>query len=772
MSNRFPSSIEQNKFTNQKLNQKQKSNPRLSNELYEVSQLQEIFHLYSNNSKYLTNKQYSQFLSDAQLIDNDLLSIKYSNILFYSFTKAKNNLTFQSFCDLIIKLTELKFQEEFMINQATSLSKFIATYITPLIKILKSTPVTNNSRNNDNPNYPIINYQLLISKLGNKLNKEIFEGNYLLFAKIYLKYFCFEKLKISNQQKNHLSSRAFNKVMKDFEICPFYITTEQLNEVYENVILNKDLVLQNMINSINIDMCSNEGMFYTLYHFMASFYLLAVNNILITNNEEEKNNLWQIFVKGSDSEALNRIIKLFYKSQNLKNIMPNEINQAENEYNNNINNDINNDNLNQMNNDINNSNNEMKMSENSQNNLKTSNNNLSKMNIERYNTNPNKKFFDDSNQSIQLKTLPHEGQIRVLKVKEMAPEIVRKYYDTLISIYKFYSELFYETIFSIYMTQNGFIKFIRDMGLVSNNYSQIENCKVNETNSNLTEMYLNNKLKANLLTFSTINFYFSKFSTNSKGIIQKNNNKRIDFENFVYIILCLANKIYNPQFNSISYENKSFPIEILIMSEFPIKYANAFIDNYVIPLYTDIRTLVEEESFTLKNLNFLLESMKNYTNKIISLLIRIIKVYSDGKDYVDYNQYFKLLTDFEIFPDLISRTRMIKIFIHFIDNFDREYVIKGNNKIVLSLERCAKAILFIGIGGNDKKDNGNNDSGEILVKLIYFLQRMGQTKGIKNISLKTGNISTQRDFIKFVEDMKNKIIPTSVDDEKQFSELI
>ena len=105
MSNRFPSSIEQNKITNKKLNQKSK--PRLSNELYEVSQLQEIFHLYSNNSKYLTNKQYSQFLSDAQLIDNDLLSIKYSNILFYSFTKAKNNLTFQSFCDLIIKLTEL-----------------------------------------------------------------------------------------------------------------------------------------------------------------------------------------------------------------------------------------------------------------------------------------------------------------------------------------------------------------------------------------------------------------------------------------------------------------------------------------------------------------------------------------------------------------------------------------------------------------------------------------------------------------------------------------
>ena len=766
MSNRFPSSIEQNKFTNQKLNQKQKSNPRLSNELYEVSQLQEIFHLYSNNSKYLTNKQYSQFLSDAQLIDNDLLSIKYSNILFYSFTKAKNNLTFQSFCDLIIKLTELKFQEEFMINQATSLSKFIETYITPLIKILKSNPLSNNTKvNNTNSTLPMINYQLLISKIGNRLNKEIFEGNYLLFAKVYLKYFCFEKLKISNQQKNHLSSRAFCKVMRDFEICPYYITIEQINEVYENIILNKDLVLENMIKSINTDMCSNEGMFYTLYHFMASFYLLAVNNILFTNNEEEKNNLWQIFVKGSDSEALNGLIKILYKSQNLKNIMPNEINQAENEYNNNMNS---NNNLIDGNNEINNSNNEIPLS--SQSNLKSS---ISRMNIEKYNTNPNKKIIDDySNQTTEIKTLPHEGKLRILKVKEMAPEIVRKYYDTLTSIYKFYSELYYETIFSIYMTQNGFIKFIRDMGLVSNNYNQIENSKVNDTNVNLTEMYLNNKLKANLLSFSTLNFYFSKFSTNSKGIIQKNNNKRIDFENFVYIILCLANKIYNPQFNSISYENKSFPIEILTMSEFPIKYANAFIDNYVIPLYTDIKTFVEEESFTFENLNLLFDSMKNYINKIISLLIRVLKVYSDGKDYIDYNQYFKFLCDFEIFPDLISRTRMIKIFIHFIDNFDREYVIKGNNKILLTLERCAKAILFIGIGGSDKKNN-KSDSNEVLINLIYFLQRMGQTQGIKNVSLISGNISTQRDFIKYVENLKNKIIPSNYNiEEKNFSDLI
>ena len=491
---------------------------------------------------------------------------------------------------------------------------------------------------------------------------------------------------------------------------------------------------------------------------MASFYLLAVNNILLTNNEEEKNNLWLIFAKGSDSEALNTIIQLFYKSENLKNIMPNEINQAEKEYKkindsneNNIEENIENNEKNN-NNEMNKSNNEL--SQISQNKLNLSNNDLSKRNIEKYIIKSNRNL-EDSLENEKLKSISKEGNNKIFKVKQMFPEILKKYYNILTSIYKFYSELFYETIFSIYMTQNGFIKFIKDMGLESSNYNQIENSKVNESNKKLTELYLDNKLKANLLSFSTLNFYFSKFSSNSKGIIQKNNNKRIDFENFINLILCLSNKIYNPQFNSISFENKYFPIENLINTEFPIKYSIDFINNFILPLYNDIRSFIEEENFSLENLNLLFESIKNDINKITNLLIRILKIYSDDKNYIDYFQYFKMLSDFEIFPNLISKTKMIKIFIHFIENFDEEYLIKGNNKIYLSLNRCAKAILFIGIQ-NDKNNNGI-ESNEILVKLFYFLQRIGQTKGFKNISLKSGNVSIQRDFKKLIDEICNKI---------------
>ena len=743
MSNRTIQKFHQCRCNKQKLIKKQPSKDITSNDLYEVAQLKEIFLIYSNNEKYFTNQQYLQFLSDAQLLDDDLLSIKNANIIFYTFTKAKNNLNFQSFCDLIIKLTELKFKEEFINNQSATFSKFILTYITPLIEVLQSTPISIN-------NNSTINYQLIIWKLSTKLNKEIFENNYLLFAKLYLKYFCFENLKISKKQKNHLSGRALNKVMNEFQICPLYITELQLNDVYDNIILNKDFVLNTMNKSINNEMCYNEGMYFTLYHFMCSFYLIGIHNILLTNNENEKDDLWKIFINGSDSEAMNRIISLFYKSELLKKIMPNDISQIENENDDNINNINLNKNFDNNNNE-NEINNEINDEQNIHNNLKSFNN-ISNIN--------------NSNEKIDLKSQIQDLENKILKMKDMAPEILRLYYNILTSIYKFYSELFYETIFSIYMTQNGFSKFINDIGLISSNYNQIENSKVSESNDNLTKMYLNNNLKENLLSFSTINFYFSKFSTNSKGIIQKNNNKRIDFENFINLILCLTNKIYNPQFNSISFENKYFTIENLINTEFPIKYSIDFINNFILPLYNDIRSFIEEENFSLENLNLLFESIQNDINKIVNILIRILKIYSDEKNYIDYFQYFKMLSEFEIFPNLISKTKMIKIFIHFIENFDDVYLIKGNNKIYLSLDRCAKAILFIGIQYNN--NNNEIESNEILVKLFYFLQKMIQTNGLKNVSLKSGNVSIQKDFKKLVDELNNKIANIHSNKENNF----
>ena len=101
--------ISQRTYTLDKGASQKRQSSALFNKTNEINQLKNLFLHYSNNEPYITNKQYIKFLSDSQLIDNISLTQKYSNILFYSFSKAKNVLSFQGFCDLIVKIIELKY---------------------------------------------------------------------------------------------------------------------------------------------------------------------------------------------------------------------------------------------------------------------------------------------------------------------------------------------------------------------------------------------------------------------------------------------------------------------------------------------------------------------------------------------------------------------------------------------------------------------------------------------------------------------------------------
>ena len=165
-----------------------------------------------------------------------------------------------------------------------------------------------------------------------------------------------------------------------------------------------------------------------------------------------------------------------------------------------------------------------------------------------------------------------------------------------------------------------------------------------------------------------------------------------------------------------TYDNKSFTIENLFQQECPIKYAYGFIENYLSPLYTDIKNFIEEESFSYENLEviFSADPVKKFISNITNGLVSILKLYADGRNTITYNEYFKVLSDFEIFPDLVTRTKMIKIFINFINDFDKEFIIKSNNKVFLSIDKCAYAILFIALG------SGENTNIKIWMKLSWI----------------------------------------------------
>ena len=675
-----------------------------------ISNLKEIFNHFSNNSKYLSNKDYKIFLIETSLLDDIKITPEYSNILFYSFSSAKNCISFQTFCKLLIKISSIKFPQKYKESEENALFLLFDVYLNPLLKIyqiIDSDEKNKSDIKKEDFIFNNINQKLIIQKIVSRMTKDIIEKNYLLFLKIYQKYFCFENLKISNSQKGHLSNKAFIKVFNDFNISPKYINPEKIENIFNIIIKNSEYIINIMNNFINIDLCNNDGMLFTLFHFILGIYLVSVINVITTNYDENApNNIWEVFINNNDSKAFKNLLLLFYKSENIKTVMNEDIKKMQFEI-------------------------------------------LTNEDKEYYNFNEESKdntSFNNEEYSNQLSPiiskLKENDNKNILTYSEMVPIILNKHKKQLISIYKYYSELFLETNFSVYMTQNGFISLIKDMNLLLKK----EYIPKNYNNMSSHQKFLFQNKVINLLSFTTINSLFSKFSSIPTNRNNKSVNKKINFISFVNIILILSNKIFNPIFSNISFDDKVFSYEEIINSKILIKYVNNFIVNYLNPLYQNIFPNLEEDNFTIENLMAILqnEKIKYIVNKINPLFIRILKHYTDNKEFIEYSHYFKCLSDFNIFPDYIQKKKMIKIFINFIKDFDDIYLLRGNNKAVSDIKSCAYSIFYLGLGGEEYQ-NINNE--ELEIKLFNFIHKIGQSNNLGKISIVSIKNNLQKDFL-------------------------
>jgi hypothetical protein len=87
-------------------------------------------------------------------------------------------------------------------------------------------------------------------------------------------------------------------------------------------------------------------MWFTLFHFIVGVYLITIFNVMISNYDKYNLNVvYEIFLHNNDSQAFENILKVFYKSSNLKKVIPEEVRKMQMEilkYNNKyIDNDIN-----------------------------------------------------------------------------------------------------------------------------------------------------------------------------------------------------------------------------------------------------------------------------------------------------------------------------------------------------------------------------------------------------------------------------------------------
>ena len=138
------------------------------------------------------------------------------------------------------------------------------------------------------------------------------------------------------------------------------------------------------------------------------------------------------------------------------------------------------------------------------------------------------------------------------------------------------------------------------------------------------------------------------------------------------------------------------------------------------------------------------EKLKYIFNKVIPLFVNILKHYNDNKEFVEYSHYFKFLSEFNIFPDLIQRKKMIKIFINFIKDFDDLYLLQGNNKVISLIKNCSYGILYIGLGEEDLE---NMKYSKPENRLFNFIHKLAQSNNLGKLSILNTKNNLQKKFL-------------------------
>jgi hypothetical protein len=253
------------------------------NEFDEVQKLKKLFLLYSSNEKRLYSQKFLKLLSDSKILDKNFDS-KYADIIFYTGSRSKNCIDFNEFCEIMVKISEIKFPNEYMKNQSKALDKLCRNNLFSLLKLIIET--------NSNKDKKVCNWEIYLSKMNTNKNVLSIEKNSYCISKIYLKYFPWEPLNVSNYQKANLSEKAFFRICKDFEICPNQISLIKLSEIYQNVMVSTKLILNifetisfsirenGKLNLVNTGDISNKGTYFTFYHLIAAFYLISIQMML------------------------------------------------------------------------------------------------------------------------------------------------------------------------------------------------------------------------------------------------------------------------------------------------------------------------------------------------------------------------------------------------------------------------------------------------------------------------------------------------------------
>ena len=280
----------------------------------DLRKLMKIYKSYSQNEK-LNLNSYLNFLQKVNILNNNF-NRKYATAIFYSIVENnkedKINLNFTNFCLILVKISELKYPDDYIDNPNFAYEKLLTIIFSNkniLTKFADVILVEKNIINNHK-----IDHETTLKKFSNtskKLKYYYISKHMYLLSKIYDVYFPCENIQIVKNNYFHTntnnppqiqliqSEKSFYSFCKDFElhnICGL----RQLSEIFHSVIsfseivekvfknityINEDIFKEDLDNkkfhSKNSTM-KNKGSYFTLFHLITAIYLLSFLKSKIT----------------------------------------------------------------------------------------------------------------------------------------------------------------------------------------------------------------------------------------------------------------------------------------------------------------------------------------------------------------------------------------------------------------------------------------------------------------------------------------------------------
>lgn len=330
------------------------------------------------------------------------------------------------------------------------------------------------------------------------------------------------------------------------------------------------------------------------------------------------------------------------------------------------------------------------------------------------------------------------------------------YYEYIID--KYSKELNY--VFDIYsetnkvLKQTKFVKLLTDCGLIKSLHSHKTNIQnaistitadliythitnlPYDINNNSTLISKNNTITLNTINHNNINH---KLSTLNSTINNNNNN----FNNIQSTIQ--SNTIQtNPLLSSIPYfpKPKSTPFTFtsfiysieIISNHIYHQITQDSIDSLCQIIINNLYNDIYNEETLLDLIYKEKEANKNFENVYITFfqtIFPLFKIYMNNKGYITLQKWFSFLSDFDLFPMFISKTKLYAIFkltCNYGKDFVKENENDNNNNTGLNHQMFCDALIQIAFEIPYGKKEPND-----IEKIICLAERIANSDGINKI---------------------------------------